>query len=360
LIFFAHNPTKDDGIFFYTTFDSLRNHKVMTAQKKINGNHILRFGHLLNEDEELIRSYKTRFGSVVLFMFPLIAIVMWLLTKRTVRGIHQVTLAADQITQGNLKARVMVERESAEITLLANTFNSMSERIELLVKEMRDVTHNIAHDLRSPVTRIRGTAEITLSGSQQLSDYQEMTGVIIEECDNLTNMINTLLDIAEADSSISGAERIKIDLKKLVEEGHELFLPLAKLKQIKLTFQTASEEVLILGRLQHIQRMISNLIDNAIKYTEKGGSILIQLAEEEGQAILSVVDSGVGIPKDELEHIFKPFYRCDQSRSTPGNGLGLSYVRSVVESHGGTVSVVSVLNQGSTFRTTFPQLSMGH
>lgn len=354
---FEKKLPKEGETFFYKTFDSQRNHKVLVVQKRIREGYIIQVGHTMAEDEVLIHFYKHTFGSVVILMFPLMGLVMWFLTKKTVKGIHQVTSAAEEIARGNLKTRVNVENESTEITLLAKTFNNMSERIEELLKEMRDVTHNIAHDLRSPVTRIRGIAEITLSGSEKLQDYQEMSGTIIEECDNLTSMINILLEIAETDSGISNVQIHKIDLKKIIDEGRELFLPLAKSKQIQLEVKKDHDDALwISANLHQIQRVISNLIDNAIKYTDEGGSILISLEGDADWIFISVTDSGMGIKEEFLEDIFKPFFRSDQSRSTPGNGLGLSFVRSVVERSGGSVSVTSVVNQGSTFVVQFPRI----
>lgn len=343
-----------DQVRYSNLFDTQRNHNVRAAQKRVHGGYVIQIGRVSSADEALLAVYKHQFGIVVLIMFPLIGLVMWGVSKRSVRGITRVTEAANQVKQGDLQARAQISRDSNEIMILGQTFNAMSDKVESLIREIRDVTNNIAHDLRTPVTRIRGIAETTLRGTTDSEAYEDALGSIIEESDNLTGMINTLLEIAETDSGISKVEKKKADINTLTKEAYELFLPLAQTKKINLRTEFDAGPLYAACNLQQMQRVIANLLDNAIKYTEEGGSVNLMTHRKNGSVNVSVKDSGVGIPAESVEDIFKPFYRCDQSRSAAGNGLGLSFVRSVVASHAGSISVKSDLHEGSTFSISLP------
>jgi heavy metal sensor kinase len=276
------------------------------------------------------------------------------MARRAVSGVEAITRTAQKISGGTLDERVPVKARGDEIDQLATTFNQMLDRIQALLTEIKEISDNIAHDLRSPITRIRGIAEVTLTTGKSLNDYENMAASTIEECDRLLHMINTMLMISKTESGVDQLSPEEMDLAALVQEACELFKPTAEDKGISLSFDIP-KPIHYMGDIQMIQRMISNLLDNAIKYTPSGGSVTVFMNEKDTQLAVSIKDTGCGISPKDLPHIFERFYRCDQSRSQSGIGLGLSLARAIARAHGGDITAESIVNQGSTFTVTLPK-----
>jgi heavy metal sensor kinase len=288
------------------------------------------------------------------FLIVVAAGIGWFMARQAVSGVEAVTRTAQKISGGTLEERVPVKTKGDEIDQLAITFNQMLDRIQALLTEIKEMSDNIAHDLRSPITRIRGIAEVTLTTGKSLGEYEAMAASTIEECDRLLDMINTMLMISKAEAGVDHLTREEIDLAKVVQEACKLFEPTAEDKGIALGCHLPSESH-ILGDTQMIQRMLSNLLDNAIKYTPPGGSVRVSVSENDGQVVVSIKDTGIGISPRDLPHIFERFYRGDESRSQSGIGLGLSLARAIARSHGGDIATASTPNQGSTFTITLPK-----
>jgi signal transduction histidine kinase len=214
---------------------------------------------------------------------------------------------------------------------------------------------NIAHDLKSPVARIRGLAEISLSGQNQKDEELTLAGSTIEECDRLLDMINTMLVISQTEAGAGEMNPEPVNLAEVVRGAVELFTPLAEDKGLVLCCDVP-EALPVNGDLKMLQRALANLVDNAIKYTPAPGQIDIQglIEKKSGEICIRVRDSGVGIESRDLPKIFNRFFRCDQSRTTGGSGLGLSLVRAVARAHGGEVTVESLLGMGSLFSFSIP------
>ena len=229
----------------------------------------------------------------------------------------------------------------------------MLEYIQGLIKGIKEVTDNIAHDLRSPLARIRGIAETALMTPGLVSDYESVIGNFIEECDRLIGIINTMLEISEAEAGVSKLEIAEINITKLVRDACVLFQLIAEDKHICL-IQKIEPDLSIFADQQKMQRVTANLLDNALKYTKPGGSVTISSEQNEREVIISFIDNGIGISEEDLPHIFKRFYRCDRSRSQPGIGLGLSLAQAIVTAHGGNIFVTSLPDNGSTFTLTLP------
>jgi signal transduction histidine kinase len=253
-----------------------------------------------------------------------------------------------------LEERVLIKGQGDEIDQLAQTFNQMLDRIQTLVIEIKEMTDHIAHDLRSPLTRIRGHAEVTLTTAKSLSEYETMAADTIEECDRLLDMINTMLLISKTESGVDAMAMEEIDLSALIQEACELFSPTAEDKGLSLNCDVAKGGRLK-GDTRMIQRLISNLLDNAIKYTPIGGSVTVSLEKQEENLLIEIRDTGIGISPDDLPRIFERFYRCDRSRSLEGIGLGLSLARAIARAHGGDMIVLSQPNAGSTFKVVLPK-----
>jgi len=319
----------------------------------ISENEAIQIGESLEDNIRLLMAFRNIFVVTV----PLVMIVAcffgWFMARKALQGVREVTAAAIDITKGNLHRRVPETGHGDEIDILANTFNTMLDRIQTLIIGMREMTDNIAHDLRSPLARIRGIAETTLLDSPDVNDLRSVSGNTIEECDRLLHMINTMLDITETEAGIVRRTMAIVDITTIVNDACELFQPLAEDKNICLTCHIREHDA-IYGSVPHLQRMIGNLLENAMKYTDNGGSVTLDLYRKNKNIVIDIADTGIGVAEKDLPNIFKRFYRCDQSRSQSGTGLGLSLAQAIAHAHGGDISIVSTVQQGSTLTVIIP------
>ena len=316
---------------------------------------ILQIGESLEDNEDLLavllQGFLVLLAVVVLFGGP----IGWFMAKRALRGVQEITNAASAITEGALDQRVSVRSQGDELDRLAYTFNTMLDRIQTLIVGMREMTDNLAHDLRSPLGRMRAAAEIALTHHGSNLDVETIAATTTEECDRLLEMINTTLDIAEAESGAAKLKVVDIDLVELINDALELFQTIAEDKAIILNADLP-KQCRIRGDRQRLQRVVASLLDNALKYTAAGGKVTLVLINEKGQIKLSIKDTGIGMSADETTRIFERFYRCDQSRTQHGNGLGLNLALAFVHAHCGDISVESTPKQGSNFTVTLPHV----
>ena len=331
-----------------------RKDKVRVAYKRTTDGSIIEVGHTLQDNAVLMERYRETFGWGLVGVLVLGSALGWLVVNRAMAGVKRVARTAMNIGRGDFGHRVPVGNEGREIHDLALAFNEMLGRIELLVTELKEVTKNIAHDLRSPITRVRGVAETTLAGRQELETYREVTATIVEECDRLVGMINTMLEIAETQSGVVEVGADAVDMVELVRDAYELFLPVAEDRGVSFTFDAPNEALCVLGDVTKLQRMMANLLDNAIVYTNRGGAVDVSVEAAQHDVEISVQDTGIGIAEKDLPHIFDRFYRADRSRSTPGSGLGLSLAQAIAQAHKGRITVESSLGTGSTFTVSLP------
>jgi heavy metal sensor kinase len=289
-------------------------------------------------------------------LFVFAVIVGWFMARRAVAGVETVTQTARQISEGRLEERVPVKKHQDEIDQLAITFNQMLDRIQTLVTGIREMSDNIAHDLKSPITRIRGISEVSLTTGASEKEYESMAASTIEECDRLLDMINTMLVISKTEAGVNKLDTQEMDIAAVVRDACELFQSPAEDKDLRLICD-APGNFSISGDNRLIQRMIANLLDNAIKYTPVGESIEVAVQTKNTHAVaITVKDNGVGIGDEDISRIFERFYRCDPSRSEAGIGLGLSFARAIARAHGGDITVDSIPERGSTFTVTLPKL----
>jgi heavy metal sensor kinase len=328
-----------------------RKDKIRILYALIGPNVILQTGQSLEDSFRFIDAFKRMFVITMVLLIGLAAGVGWFMARRSVSGVEAVTRTAQGISGGSLEKRVPVNPRGDEIDQLAMTFNQMLDRIQTLVTEIKEMSENIAHDLKSPITRIRGMAEVTLTTNPSLGDYENMAASTVEECDRLLDMINTMLMISKTEAGVDKFVREKVDFASLARNACELFGPMVQDKGLTLSIDVPGPSF-ILGDPKMIQRMLANLLDNAIKYTSSGGEVSVTLSENEKTVIAAIRDTGIGIAPEDLSRVFERFYRCDQSRSQPGIGLGLSLARAIARAHGGDITVASTLGHESTFTIT--------
>ena len=345
---------KDSQPVFKTIAVSGRREKVRILYAAISPRIILQVGVAMESYSHFLDALRRIFIATMSFLVVLAAGVGWFMARRAVSGIEAVTRTAQKISGGTLEERVPVKASGDEIDQLALTFNQMLDRIQALLKEIKQMSDNIAHDLRSPLARIRGAAEVTLASGKTLGEFEGMAASTIEECDRLLDMINTMLMISKTESGVEKIPSADVDLTGIVRQACELFGPTSEDKKVTVRCNRP-DGIHLNGNTPMIQRMFSNLLDNAIKYTPPGGMVDINVSGSQSQVVVAVKDTGVGISAHDLPHIYERFYRCDQSRSQAGIGLGLSLARAIARAHGGDITVVSTPNEGSTFTVTLPK-----
>jgi heavy metal sensor kinase len=340
---------------FETITIANRRDKVRVLYVMIGPGVVLQIGQSMETDSRFIDAFKNIFVITMVLLIGLAAGVGWFMARRAVSGVEAVTRTAREISGGTLDKRVPVGSRDDEIDQLATTFNQMLGRIEALITEIKEMTDNIAHDLKSPITRIRGMAEVTLTTGKAIGEYENMAASTVEECDRLLDMINTMLMITKTESGVHQLEYREVDMASLVRDACELLETVAEDKGLSLACEAPESFPFVVDQ-RMIQRILTNLLDNALKYTPSGGAVRVSLSEEDGgKAVVAVRDTGPGIPPGDLPHVFERFYRSDHSRSQPGTGLGLSLARALARAHQGDITVTSTLGQGSIFTLILPR-----
>ncbi|HET9490758.1 MAG TPA: HAMP domain-containing sensor histidine kinase [Methylomirabilota bacterium] len=276
-----------------------------------------------------------------------------LLASSALRPIRQIVLAVRAVAEGKMGTRVPARWNGDELDELVLLFNEMLERITALMDGMRGALDNVAHELRTPIMRIRGASELALQAGNEPEVLRQAVGECLEELDQLLSMLNALMDISEAEAGAVKLRLESVDLSALIAEVVDLYHLVAQDKALALsTSGTGAPRVMAdRGRLRQV---VANLLDNAIKYTAPGGRIDISAVEENGCALLRIRDTGIGIAAHELSRIWDRLYRGHGSQSQPGLGLGLSLVRAVVQAHGGRTEVASTPGAGTEFTVVFP------
>jgi signal transduction histidine kinase len=318
---------------------------------------ILQIGETLEEVEEYLEIFRNLLLILISILIVLSTLIGWVLARQALVDMKRVSRTAEEISMGAYDRRVRVKGQFDEIKKLGDTFNQMLDRIENLLKSMKEINDNIAHDLRSPLARIRGIAEMTLTEEKSISGYKDMAVSTMEECDSLISMINTMLDITEAEAGVNGTRVEEFDFAALISDACELFRPIASDKKMEIDINLP-ESLTYLGDKKKMQRIVTNILENSIKYTPEQGRVAVSASIDDGLIQVVFEDTGIGISEDDLPHIFERFYRCDRSRSQGGVGLGLSLAKAYMAAMNGVIQVKSSLNQGSIFTLRFPQYNI--
>lgn len=277
----------------------------------------------------------------------------YLAARRATKPLAQVVETARRIVAtGALDARVPAPARADDVAELVHHFNTVLDKNAGLLRSMREALDNVAHDLRTPLTGLRGSAELAL-GQTADPAAREALGECVERADEVLRLLRALMEISEAEAGMLRLDRAPCDLAELAGRAVELYDDVAQAKGIALTFVPRGA-VPITGDAVRLRQVVANLVDNACKYTPPGGQVDIAVSVDADQAILTVSDSGPGVPESEQPRIWERLYRGDKSRSEAGLGLGLSLVRAVVSAHGGTVAVRDASAGGAVFEVRLP------
>ena len=277
---------------------------------------------------------ETMFAVMALIFGIIVILIIALgisLGRNVLWHIDNINLAHQAIMNGNLSIRIKTSNRNDEFDMIAEQLNEVLDKIEQLIAEAKQVTNNIAHDLRSPLNRIRNRLEISLIDKSGY-DCDEILEKTIGDMDNIIKTFNGILEIAQAESEAAKKSWKDINISNITSDVAELYHPLAENRSIEFNVHI-TEGIVIKGNKHLIAQSISNIIDNAIKYTPENGTIDVYVKEDEKSVEVSVSDSGPGVDSKDYRNITKRFVRLDASRHTPGNGLGLSLVEAVAGLH---------------------------
>ena len=313
----------------------------------------LELGISLAETEATLAAFdRLVAGGAVAFLVLAVAGGLFL-SRQALRPVAASIRAARRLDAESLAERLPLTGAGDELDELAGTINGLLDRLAAYHAQIIRFTADASHELRSPLAAMRAAVEIALQKPREPEEYRNVLATLGEQSERLTALVNGLLLLARADAGEVTIRREAADLAGLACDVAEMFDPLAEERGIRLIVST-SGAVTVVGDTSRLRQLVTNLLDNAIRFTDPGGTVTLGVNGVAGRAILRVTDTGLGIPSEHLPHIFERFYQADVARSSGGVGLGLSICRWIVKAHGGTIGAASRAAEGTTFTVTLP------
>jgi signal transduction histidine kinase len=316
---------------------------------------LLQVGRSTDSRAVLLAPVRRAFAGIGTIALGVALVAGTLLAWRATRPLRAVSETARRILEtGDLAARVPGAGRSGELAVLVAQLNTLLEKNATHVRVLRETLDNLAHDLRTPLTRLRGTAELALQDSGDPAQAREALLECINESDRVRHLLETLLDVSAAEAGALALNREAIDVRTLVERAQDLYREVAEERTITVSVALPPEPIAAELDAVRFGQVVNNLVDNALKYTPTGGRVALDVRRDAAAVVLTVSDTGPGIPPAERDAVFRRLYRRDASRSQRGLGLGLSLVKAIVEAHGGSVRVDDAPGGGACFEVRIP------
>ena len=316
-----------------------------------DGYHLL-VGKNIDDLDEFAEKIEIALALSVVLTFVLGVVSSVFVTRRTMRRIETINATSRAIMQSGLGQRIPRQGSRDEWDQLADNLNLMLDRIEGLMGEVKQVTDNVAHDLRTPLARMRGRLEKAYASARDGEHDQSLIGDTMADLDSVLRMFASLMRISQIEANDPTAAFRAVNLANIAREVVELFDAAAEEKGGYLSV-VADQPVLVIGDRDLLFDAVANLVDNAIKHGRDAGQVKVEVTRDKGGAVISIADDGPGIPVNESQRVFKRFYRLERSRRTPGNGLGLSLVAAVARLHGARIEMTDNA-PGLKFKLLFP------
>jgi len=334
-------PARDEG------------HFLEVKSARLPDGNWLQVGLSTENREKVLDRFREIFASVTVLMVLLGFTGGILLAFRALRPVQHLVHTVQSITQGRMEARVPRTGVGDELDDLARLLNEMLEKIEVLINAMKGSLDNVAHDLRTPMTRLRNKAERALQISGNEDHYKEALSDCLEESERILRMLNILMDISEAETGIMHLDKRKTNIKDLLDGVADLYQYVAEENILSIN-KKAPEGLEAMVDPDRMGQALANLLDNAVKYTLTGGEISVEAFKEDQEIVVNIKDTGIGIPREALPRIWDRLYRADPGHLRTGLGLGLSQVKAIVEAHAGRIEVRSEPGKGSVFSIRLP------
>jgi signal transduction histidine kinase len=326
------------------------NHPFRVASVRLDdGSHIY-LGLSERDELRVLRNLRYRFFCLWLLIVLFGSAIVFFVTRRMLGHVREITEAASRIGQSDLSSRVPTSKRNDEVGLLALTLNRMLDRIESSVHQLHTITESLAHDLRSPLTAIRGKLEIVLSGDLKVEQSEPIVSAI-DELDRLTEFLNTSLDVAEAKADALRLSRTDVDLDELIRVMIDLYEPCMSEKGLRINLSSAGP-VTVLADAALLHRVIANLLDNELNHLPASCTVSIKLGASDDAATLIVKDDGPGFASEIGLHMFEERVK---GRDSKGHGLGLAFVEAVVRAHGGSVTASNRPEGGALLSISWPR-----
>jgi two-component system, OmpR family, heavy metal sensor histidine kinase CusS len=304
-----------------------------------------------SSDEQLENRFGILLGVVLVGSILASAIIAITVTKHGLRPLGEMTRSLERIGPAHLNERVAPVGWPRELQPLAATFDAMLARLEDSFKRLSQFSADLAHELRTPVANIMGEGQVALTRERTPSEYREVIESSVVECERLSGIVDNLLFVARVDAARGSIERKLFDVRAAVEKIATFYRTLAEDRHVAIHCSGEGEAY---ADPVLFERAVSNLVDNALRFTPENGKIQISVTVTAAHSEVTVSDSGCGIAPEHLPRVFDRFYRADSSRSSDGAGLGLALVKSIVDLHGGSARIESEVNRGTTVTLTFP------
>src|SRR5438477_5350702 len=328
---------------------------VATMEEADGRPYLIQLAQDRSSDEEFATQFASVLGGVLALGIVASAVIAIAVTKRGLLPLQQMTQSLERISPNHLDERVGKTTWPRELHPVATAFDGMLARLENSFTKLSQFSADLAHELRTPISNIRGEAEVTLSRPRTLEEYRNVIESIAAECERLSGIVHNLLFLARAEGVDRQIERRVFAVRSAIEKIAAYYRTLAEERGISIANE-GDGEVYADARL--FDRALSNLLDNALRFTPDGCKVIIASEVKPDRTELAIEDTGCGIARVHLPRIFDRFYRADSSRSSEGTGLGLALVKSITDLHGGSVEVASEVNRGTTVTLTFPAKPM--